>query len=209
MEINKKGRDFLCFLWYRNGKLLVFQHKRIVFGLTCSPFILGAGLEYHFLNISRAVTEKYYSHWSKEIIKRLSKLFYVENCTTSVKSTTELNNFISVSKAVIKQGGFGLRGWEYTHDTSKKETTLVLGIMFNKEHDTISINSSLVKDEGDGIITKRSILSAAHKIFNPIGFTCPVTLLPKLMLKKLHKKKIDWDVSVDEPIKSFYSGKIS
>ena len=58
-----------------------------------------------------------------------------------------------------------------------------------------------MKDEGDGIITKRTILSAAHKIFDPIGFTCPVTILPKLILKNLHKEKIDWDVSVDESIK--------
>ena len=121
IEINKKDRDFLRFLWYRNGKLVVFRHKRVVFGLTCSPFILGAVLEYHFLNVARAVTEKYYSHWSKEIIKRLSKSFYVDNCTTSVKSTAELNKFISVSKDVMKQGGFDLRGWEYTHDTNEEE----------------------------------------------------------------------------------------
>ena len=100
----------------------------------------------------------------------------------------------------MKQGGFDLRWWEYTHDTSEKETTLVLG-MFNKKHDTISIKPSLSKDEGDGIITKMTILCTAHKIFDPIGFICPVTLLPKLILKKLHKEKIDWDVSVDESIK--------
>ena len=110
-----------CSLPDRNGKLVVFRHKRVVYGLTCSPFILGAVLEYHFLNIARAVTEKYYSHWSKEIIKRLSKSFYVDNCTTSVKSTAELNKFISVSKDVMKQGGFDLRGWEYTHDTNEEE----------------------------------------------------------------------------------------
>ena len=37
----------------------------------------------------------------------------------------------------------------------------------------------------------------AHRVFDPIGFTSPVTLLPKLLLKELWKIKTEWDSPVD------------
>ena len=43
-------------------------------------------------------------------------------------------------------------------------------------------------------------MSAAHKVFDPLGITCPVTLTPKLLLKQLWAHKIDWDTPLDEKI---------
>ena len=54
-------------------------------------------------------------------------------------------------------------------------------------------------------VTKRSILSAAHKVFDPIGFISPMTLLPKLLLKSLWKQKIDWDTPVDKEMRKVFS----
>ena len=46
ISVSAKDRDFLR-LWYVNGKIRVFRHKR-VFGVTSSPFLLEATLEHHF-----------------------------------------------------------------------------------------------------------------------------------------------------------------
>lgn len=43
------------------------------------------------------------------------------------------------------------------------------------------------------VITKRSILAATHKIFDPLGFVSPVTVVPKMMLQEVFKKKYKWD----------------
>ena len=46
VEISKEHRDFLRFLWYENvnsesdAKLIVYRFLRVVFGVTCSPFLL-------------------------------------------------------------------------------------------------------------------------------------------------------------------------
>jgi len=96
----------------------------------------------------------------------------------------------------MKTGGFELRGWESSHNSGTSETTLVLGILWNKNKYTISVNPSVLNLNISRVITKRVILSATHKIFDPIGFTCSISLLPKLLLKVLWTEKKDWDTKV-------------
>ncbi|GFX05535.1 integrase catalytic domain-containing protein [Trichonephila clavipes] len=45
-------------------------------------------------------------------------------------------------------------------------------------------------------VTKRKILSAVHRIFDPIGFTCPVTLEPKILLQECWKLGVSWDTEL-------------
>ncbi|GFS32460.1 uncharacterized protein NPIL_22621 [Nephila pilipes] len=54
----------------------------------------------------------------------------------------------------------------------------VLGLQWSLNSDTLSVN---LKGgcEDNGPITKRQILSKVHNIFDPVGYTCPVTLNPK------------------------------
>ncbi|GFV82672.1 uncharacterized protein TNCV_1619011 [Trichonephila clavipes] len=50
ISVAEEDQDFLRFLWwkdYETKKFEIFRHRRLVFGLTCSPFILAAVLNYH------------------------------------------------------------------------------------------------------------------------------------------------------------------
>ncbi|UYV74122.1 hypothetical protein LAZ67_11002179 [Cordylochernes scorpioides] len=52
--IDEKERDYLRFLWWDEqdpSKIRTLRHTRVVFGLTCSPFILAAVLKYHLESI--------------------------------------------------------------------------------------------------------------------------------------------------------------
>lgn len=42
VEVNESDRDHLCFLWEVDGKIFVFCHCRVMFGLSSSPFLLSA-----------------------------------------------------------------------------------------------------------------------------------------------------------------------
>ena len=46
------------------------------------------------------------------------------------------------------------------------------------------------------------MLSVAHRIFDPIGFTCPATLCPKILLQKTWKEKTTWDEVISDTIKN-------
>ena len=52
ISINKKHRDLVRLLWYEdiykeNPELVTLQFCRVVFGLTCSPFLLNGTISAH------------------------------------------------------------------------------------------------------------------------------------------------------------------
>ena len=49
-------------------------------------------------------------------------------------------------------------------------------------------------------ISKRVILSASHKIFDPLGFVCPILLRPKLLLQTVWVRRMGWDEEVSQDI---------
>ena len=202
INIAEKDRNYLRFLWFnKKGEIVVLRHMRVVFGLSCSPFILGAVIDYHLKNILNNNPNLILLNSKiKEISVKLSKSFYVDNCITSVNSKVELSEFISVAKTLMGKGSFNLRGWEHTRDESDTDQAAVLGILWNKRDDTLLINVPDTSKLFCGKITKRSILSLSHKIFDPLGIVCPVTLLPKMLLREMCSTKMLWDDEVSSDI---------
>ena len=58
----------------------------------------------------------------------------------------------------------------------------------------------------DGPITKRKLLSVTQSIFDPLRFTSPRTLIPKLLLQESWKLNIRWDTELpNEVMTTFWS----
>ena len=75
----------------------------------------------------------------------------------------------------------------------------VLGQLWNPETDSlIMIFSAALKNVETNVITKRSILSVAAKIYDPLGLISPVTLRFKQMFQELCKSKVDWDEPLND-----------
>ncbi|XP_055944433.1 uncharacterized protein LOC129975391 [Argiope bruennichi] len=192
ISIRKEDRDFLRFLWWENReekKLRVFRHTRVVFGVKCSPFLLASVIEYHIQKCEG---------FEKSLKKRLLESFYIDNVVTSVDSKDQLDRFIDNSKTLMAKGGFDLREWEWSGDceTNSKEETQVLGLIWNKKLDTLKINMKWLDGINVEKVTKRSMLSTVHKVFDPFGFTAPVMLCPKIMLQKAWTLGTSWDEEV-------------
>ena len=60
------------------------------------------------------------------------------------------------------------------------------------------IFSAALKNVETNVITKRSILSVAAKIYDPLGLISPVTLRLKQMFQELCKSKVDWDEPLND-----------
>lgn len=193
--LNERDRPYLKFLWWDGGdcqKLKIFQHRRVVFGLSCSPYLLGATIEYHLLNAPE---------YLKETAKKLIDSFYVDNCVTSVDNKDELDKFVTEAKLLLGSAKFDLRGWEYSGRgqgllmRSGEKDVSVLGLNWKLDEDSLSIDFRENLEE-DRVITKRRILSTVHRIFDPVGFTCAVTLGPKVLLQECWRKKMSWDTEL-------------
>ncbi|XP_023310053.1 uncharacterized protein LOC108904648 [Anoplophora glabripennis] len=207
ISIHEADRDFLRFLWSDSeGKQIVYRHRRVVFGINSSPFLLGATIEYH---LSKMLKESDSKPFSKDTIMKLSDGFYVDNCVTSVANDKELRTFVEEASIVMAEGKFDLRGWVHTYqvqDGNLDISTSVLGMKWNKENDTLSLNQddNTTEQFENKLVTKRFMLSQAQRVFDPIGYTCPTTLIPKLLLQKTWEKQLTWDTPVDPIIETHF-----
>jgi hypothetical protein len=105
--------------------------------------------------------------------------------------------FIKEASLVFAEAKFDLRGWEYSDPSLENHAnTVVLGLTCDRKADTLAVsNLELV---GVEVATRRTMLSLAQRVFDPIGFTCPISLRRKLLLQKCWEMKGDWDQEVPD-----------
>ncbi|UYV64803.1 hypothetical protein LAZ67_3002035 [Cordylochernes scorpioides] len=99
ISVAKEDRQYLRFLWWEEGKqenLRIYKHKRVVFGVTSSPFLLAATLNLHL------------EQYEREVIPLL-KCIYLDNCVNSVTSLEEAQVFQQQSIDLLSPAGFNLR----------------------------------------------------------------------------------------------------
>jgi hypothetical protein len=201
ISVKKEDRDFLRFLWWEKGseEIQEYRHCRVVFGVSSSPFLLAATVNYHL------------DHAPEEFdgtSQLLKKSLYVDNCVVSLETEEEVKRFIRESTLMMSQAQMDLRGWVWRSpqlDLEKSELVSVLGLLWNLAEDTLGLDLREFKTEKEEKATKRMILSAAHRVFDPIGFTSPATLLPKMMLQEVWALKKPWDEEVPVEIKRKYA----
>ncbi|KAF8784972.1 hypothetical protein HNY73_010575 [Argiope bruennichi] len=117
-----------------------------------------------------------------------------DKCINSLETRKEAAKFISETKELMSTAKFDLQGWvtcEKIVEKTQKRYIPKLGLSWDTENDKLSCNSAIKISEEN--ITKRTLFSVAQRIYDPIGFTSPTTLIPKIILQKTWKRKIDWD----------------
>ncbi|XP_035226090.1 uncharacterized protein LOC118198508 [Stegodyphus dumicola] len=105
LQISLCARDFLKFLWWKDSNKtenVTYRHCRVVFGISSSPFLLGATISYHLDNAPQ---------YLRGTALRLKKSFYVDNCIASFETEEEIVKFKEESQTLMFPGGFDLRGW--------------------------------------------------------------------------------------------------
>ncbi|GFU42483.1 hypothetical protein NPIL_44691 [Nephila pilipes] len=87
---------------------------------------------------------------------------------------------------------FELREWEHTSlkiGRDPSDPIPVLGLLRNKDQDNIFCDTAVLKCSSLDL-TRRNILSTAHKIFDPFGILRPATLILKLVIEISRNLKI-------------------
>ncbi|UYV65698.1 hypothetical protein LAZ67_3005173, partial [Cordylochernes scorpioides] len=136
----------------------------------------------------------------KKTIDILRRSMYVDNCVASVGSKEDALKFKEESVEIFGAAKMNSREWEIGPSSEEKQVH-VLGLFWNLRTDELTCDlRSFAKKMEPGKVTRRKILSAAHSLVDPIGFTCPFTIIPKMLLQESYGVKAGWDTDLSEDI---------
>jgi hypothetical protein len=194
--LHESDRDVTRFLWLSDpsdpcSPLTTYRFRTILFGATCSPFILGATIRKHL--------ELNSSEWVPDYLKRD---LYVDNVLSSFSNEQDLLQFYSTSRKLMSAAGFNLRAWNSNSEQLRAKAseeklldtdtcTKILGIQWICKEDTLTFAERQI--ETKGVITKRAILQHISRVFDPLGLLSPITVRAKIILQELWQQKFDWD----------------
>nr|CAH7749572.1 unnamed protein product [Callosobruchus chinensis] len=141
--------------------------------------------------------------------------FYVDDLITGandIESTINLKHDISI---LLDSYGFPLRKWlsnsphiledsidnDNCYIMSDDDTRKTLGLLWCCTSDTLEYRVN-EKDFALPRLSKRTMLSAISKIFDPLGIISPVIITVKIFIQELWQLKISWDDSVPSSIRN-------
>ncbi|XP_061168132.1 uncharacterized protein LOC133177057 [Saccostrea echinata] len=202
--LEEEDRDVTRFFWFDeptnpNGQLVNYRFKSVLFGATCSPFILNAVLMKHLKENA--------STWTQKLTENL----YVDNIISSFPTENELISFYNCSRTLFAKAGFNLRSWgsnsEILQEHAKKDGVLdkdsvvkVLGMKWNVKEDTLTFAKQEIANTKKNTVTKREVVKQSSKIYDPLGYISPITVKAKMFIQELWKKKIDWDQKLPQEL---------
>jgi len=104
----------------------------------------------------------------------------------------------------MSQANFNLRSWssnshhlqaigarDKTSDTNP--TVGLLGLRWNTVTSTLSLTPKHLPPMNTTFIKKRDVLQISSQIYDPLGWTTPVTVRTKILLQQICHTKLTWD----------------
>ena len=206
ISINPEHRNYLRFLWFKNpeninfenfyaNELKIYRICRVIIGATSSPAQLTSTLIHHF--------EKYRDSYP-ELIDKLLCSIHVDDFISGGSNDQDAVNTYNDAKELLSEGSFHLRKFKSNSKRAElsvnsietPKETKVLGVVWNKESDTLQINLNEINDRLPKVPTKRSILQVLAAIYDPLGLINPTVVTLKVFFQKLCVMKCDWDTEL-------------
>uniref|UniRef100_A0A8D8SBS8 Integrase catalytic domain-containing protein n=1 Tax=Cacopsylla melanoneura TaxID=428564 RepID=A0A8D8SBS8_9HEMI len=199
--VRPQDREFQKILWRfdPHDPVSVYTLNTVVFGLKPSPWLA-----------LRTVKQLVIEEGAKYPIAShvVSRDIYMDDLVTSVADEHEAKELYTQLKDFFRSGGFELVKWSSNslrllQDIPESDRLLkpleledkgfqkILGMQWESKDDFFSFR--IEENASDTPCTKRSILSFAAKIWDILGFLCPVIIKIKILLQQLWSQHLDWD----------------
>ncbi|UYV71685.1 hypothetical protein LAZ67_9000041 [Cordylochernes scorpioides] len=209
IRLNSDDRDYHRILWRENPEdpLLEYRLLTVTYGTASAPFLAIRTIQ----KLAEDESSKFPS--ASSIVFRD---FYVDDLISGAYSIQEAKSLVAELSSLLNKGGFKLRKWpsnnkevlsslsqEIINDTNSKlleedSSIKLLGLVWNKIQDTFNVQVNPLNFE---VTTKRQLLSAIAKIYDPLGLLSLTTVLLKIMIQQLWKRKTSWDEPIESDIK--------
>ena len=200
INVAEKHRDLLRFLYYDDiykpePNIIPFRFKRVIFGATCSQFLLNGTIHKH--------AEKY-QNIDPDFCKKIKEDFYVDDLTSGFNDTKDGFDLYTKMKVRFGEANFNVRKWRsndnelmdliHDDDRNKENEEKVLGITWNNKTDKLILSVQQIFEEASTIVpTKRNILKIIASVYDPIGYLAPIVIKLKLIFQEICRENIGWD----------------
>ncbi|XP_068206278.1 uncharacterized protein [Palaemon carinicauda] len=206
VQLREEDRNYTRFLWLQdptdpNSKLIIYRFRVVLFGATCSPFLLNATIKSHLAAVRKDTS-------CTEMVDMMKRGLYVDNLQFTSNSEDELINLIFGANKIFAQAHLYLKEWNsnsnllntvadaYRIKSEEKQTYKVLGLNWNISNDELIITPNHLKTGQ----TTREILSAIAQIYDPLGMLIPITIRARIFLQDLWKQQLKWDDLLSVPL---------
>ncbi|GBN52144.1 hypothetical protein AVEN_1231-1 [Araneus ventricosus] len=180
IEVNGKDRDVSRFLFTDNptdgSKLTqIYRFTRVLFGVNSSPFMLAATIKHHL---------RKYQGIYPETSEFLNNSIYIDDIIGGHQNTEDAYRTSTECMHIFREAGLPFE---------------VLGVSWNKREDSLYFDvQNLVTFLYGRVNSKRCLLQAIGRIFDPVGFLGPFVLRVKLLMQEIWKLSLDWDDDLPE-----------
>ncbi|XP_055589930.1 uncharacterized protein LOC129742106 [Uranotaenia lowii] len=196
----------------------IYELQTVTYGLTPSSFLATRCLQ------QLAIDEGENFPNAKPV---LQKDFYVDDCLSGASSIEDTLILRDELMSIMKKGGFHLRkissnkpevlaglspeqigtDLTITFDLDPEAEVKTLGITWDPGADELRFVHAPVSE--NCLWTRRKILSAIAKLFDPLGLISPVVVVAKIIMQELALLQTKWDEPVppalEQKWKKFYS----
>ncbi|GFY02351.1 DUF5641 domain-containing protein [Trichonephila clavipes] len=146
-----------------------------------------------------------------DTVRTLDHCFYVDDLVTGEDDAKSAFDLSSKAAKIMSEAGMNLRKWISNDCELMKQWQLehfdhlnmndfvnhphrVLGLLWHPQKDYLSLRlTSLLDFLQKRKNTKRFLLMAAGRIFDPLGFVSPFTIRFKILFQEIWQRKTDWD----------------
>ncbi|GFW74342.1 integrase catalytic domain-containing protein [Trichonephila clavipes] len=202
--IDESQRDLLRIVWKDSidDSIKMYRMNRVVYGTTCAPFLAQRV-------IKQLVTDdgpKY-----PLAASAVSADIFMDDPISGCSSISSAKQLKQELISLFSGAGMQLHKWSSNciellsnFDVSDGDVSLAipdetkaLGLLWRPQKDTLAFSVSSIADVSDSsTITKRSVLSATARIFDPLDLISLVVTKAKLVMQELWRLELDWNDSL-------------
>ena len=204
--MDEQDRDATRFFWISDPTNLespfeVYRFKSILFGATCSPFILNATIQKHLDQFHDPVTQ------------RMKSDLFVDNLASGTDNEDEATTFLNQAGTIMTPVQFNLHSWNSNsskvnalaterniRDTDPE--TKVLGLRWNTNDDVLKLQPQGQNNDRKNLrkTTKRDVLRKSAKVYDPLCLLSPITIRAKIFIQELWERGFEWDEPLPDDI---------
>lgn len=203
-------------LWRENGVMNILKLQTITYGWSSSSFLatrclikLARWYKTEYPLASAAIINSSYVDDIQTGYDTLQGAMQLKNELISITKLAnfKLHKWVSNSSELLSdlpQESLGFKTKEIDQD---KSVVKILGLSYDASADEFQPSDRVIGTVE--LPTKRSVLSAISRLFDPMGYVGPVTMKAKLILQLLWQNDLDWDTPLPNELiqiwESFYT----